>query len=288
MAWAIELSQYDIQYEPHHAIKVQAMVDFLVKVVDEPPEASNTRCKLHVNGASNQAFSGIEYKAMIGGLMLAREIGVARLEVNSDSEMFFDKKFREFLSSLGIKQKFSSVEHLQSNGQLETANKVILKGLKKRLKQRKGSWTDKLALFLWSYRTTPQSAIGETPFRLIYGVDAVIPIKIGGSIPRLLLGGDDEASEKDLIDETRTMTHLSEVVLNQRLALRYNHKHNDIGPPIPKEGELSPNWKGPYRMKEVQNKDAYKLKKLDVERRYLGLGTRRTSGDSTPNTQADS
>ncbi|XP_072081057.1 uncharacterized protein [Arachis hypogaea] len=51
MTWAIELSQYDLQYESRHAIKAQAMVDFLVKVTGSLLEEPSTRWKLHVNGA---------------------------------------------------------------------------------------------------------------------------------------------------------------------------------------------------------------------------------------------
>ncbi|XP_015959707.1 uncharacterized protein LOC107483605 [Arachis duranensis] len=158
---------------------------------------------------------------------------------------FADKKFGEFLSELGIKEKFSSVEHSQSNGQVEAANKVILKGLKKRLDQKKGSWADELASVIWSYRTTAQSSTGEAPFRLTYGVDAVIPVEVGELSLRLLLGGRDEAVEKDLIEESRQMAHFTEIMIKQRLALRYNSKvlkrsleegdlvlrHNDIGSP---------------------------------------------------------
>jgi hypothetical protein len=39
------------------------------------------------------------------------------------------------LVGLRIKQYFASVEHRQSNGQAESANKVILNGLKKRLEK---------------------------------------------------------------------------------------------------------------------------------------------------------
>ncbi|XP_016186191.1 uncharacterized protein LOC107627892 [Arachis ipaensis] len=146
----------------------------------------------------------------------------------------------EFLSGLGIKQKFSSVEHPQTNGQVEAANKVILLGLKKRLDSKKGNWADELPSVLWSYRTTEQSATGETPFRLTYGVDAVIPVEIGEPSPRLLLAGMSEAVEKDLIEETREMAHLTETALKQRIALRYNAKG-----------------------KGVLGKGAYKLEKLD-------------------------
>ncbi|XP_072060304.1 uncharacterized protein [Arachis hypogaea] len=144
-------------------------------------------------------------------------------------------------------------------------------------KWKKGSWADELASVLWSYRTTPQSSIGETPYRLTYGVGAVIPVEIGEPSPRLLLGRGDEAIEKDLADETREMAHLTEAAIKQRIDLRYNSKvvkrnlaegdlvlqRNDIGPPTPREGKLAANWEGPYRVREVLGRGSYKLEKLD-------------------------
>nr|XP_025647464.1 uncharacterized protein LOC112742446 [Arachis hypogaea] len=118
--------------------------------------------------------------------------GIPEVVISDNGTQFTDKKFTEFLTGLGIKQKFSSVEHPQTNGQVESANKVILLGLKRHLDNKKGAWADELASVLWSYRTTEQSATGETPFRLTCGVDAVIPVEIGEPSPRLLLAGVDE------------------------------------------------------------------------------------------------
>ncbi|XP_020963402.1 uncharacterized protein LOC110265013 [Arachis ipaensis] len=512
MTWAIELSQYDLRYEPRHAIKAQAMTDFLVEVTRDPTEDTGTRWKLHVDGASNQTSGGTEiilesptgviyeqsvkfefpvsnnqaeYEALLGGLILAQEVGATRLEICSDSQIvtsqvngsyqardsllqkylervkelskqfeevmvqhvprerntradllsklastkpgtgnrsliqgitrepavalhlteispswmdsitdflqnsklpgsekeakmlrreaakytviqgqlfkkglsqpllkclhpdqtdywgvdllgpfpvgpgqvkylivavdyytkwieaeplatisssnckkfmwrqvitrfgiaevvisdngtqFTDKKFVEFLAGLGIKQKFSSIEHPQTNGQVESANKIILLGLKKRLDNKKGAWADELASVLLSYRKTEQSATRETLFCLTYGVDAMIPVEIGEPSPRLLLKGVEEAVEKDLVDETREKAHLSEVALKQRMALRYNTKvlkrdferndlvlrRNDISLPTQGEGKLATNWEGPYRVREVLGKGTYKLER---------------------------
>ncbi|XP_015947400.1 uncharacterized protein LOC107472389 [Arachis duranensis] len=203
--------------------------------------------------------------------------GIPEVVISDNGTQFTDKKFTEFLNGLGIRQKFSSVEHPQTNGQVESANKVILSGLKKRLDNKKGAWADELAAVLWSYRTTEQSSTKETPFRLTYGVDAVIPVEIGEPSPRLLLKGVGEAIEKDLIDETREMAHLTETALKQRMALRYNTKvikrelepndlvlrRNDIGLQTPREGNLAANWEGPYRIKKVMGKGAFKLERLD-------------------------
>ncbi|CAL9223814.1 unnamed protein product, partial [Arabidopsis halleri] len=63
----------------------------------------------------------------------------------------------------------------QGNGQAEASNKTILSNLKKRLNARKGGWYDELQPVLWAYRTTPRRATGETPFSLVYGMEAVVP-----------------------------------------------------------------------------------------------------------------
>ena len=51
--------------------------------------------------------------------------------------------------------------------------------LKKRLEQTKEKWVEELPGVLWAYRTTPGRPIGNTPFALAYGMDAVIPTEIG-------------------------------------------------------------------------------------------------------------
>lgn len=58
--------------------------------------------------------------------------------VTNNGLQFLDRKLNEFLSGLGIKHRVTSMEHPQTNGQAETANKVILGKLKKHLDGAKG------------------------------------------------------------------------------------------------------------------------------------------------------
>ncbi|XP_072081000.1 uncharacterized protein [Arachis hypogaea] len=62
------------------------MADFLVEVMGDPRENLDTRWKVHVDGASNQTF-GAEYEALIGGLLLSKEVRATKVEVNSDSQV---------------------------------------------------------------------------------------------------------------------------------------------------------------------------------------------------------
>ena len=50
--------------------------------------------------------------------------------------------------------------------------------MKKRLEGAKGNWAKELPNVLWAYRTTLKRLVGETPFSIMYGATAMIPIKI--------------------------------------------------------------------------------------------------------------
>ena len=62
---------------------------------------------------------------------------------------------------------------------MEVTNRIIMQGLKRRLDEKKENWVEELNNVIWAYRTTPRTSIGEMSFRLTYGIDAVILVKIG-------------------------------------------------------------------------------------------------------------
>ncbi|XP_074323458.1 uncharacterized protein LOC141660375 [Apium graveolens] len=105
--------------------------------------------------------------------------GISMVCVSDNGPQFIGNKFRKFLHHFGIQQKFSSVGHPQGNGAIKAANKIIFDGIKKRLGEAKGLWAEVLPWVLWAHRTIPRSSTGETPFRLAYGTDALIPVEVG-------------------------------------------------------------------------------------------------------------
>ena len=54
----------------------------------------------------------------------------------------------------------------------------MLKIIKTWLDGAKGVRLDELPSVLWAYKTTVRTPIGETPFKLAYGSEAIIPIEI--------------------------------------------------------------------------------------------------------------
>ena len=61
---------------------------------------------------------------------------------------------------------------------MKVTNKSILKSIKKRLDDAKGSWAEKLPSILWEIRMTLHSGTRETPFNLVFGSDAIILVEI--------------------------------------------------------------------------------------------------------------
>jgi len=110
-SWAVELSEFDIRYEPHGPIKAQCLLDFVNDLQQTPTEDQWT---LYVDGSSNPKGAGAdivlkgpndiliekslyftfktsnnqaEYEAILAGLSLAREVGVKSLTCKTDSKL---------------------------------------------------------------------------------------------------------------------------------------------------------------------------------------------------------
>ena len=102
-----------------------------------------------------------------------------RVLVSDNGKQFDNDTFRDLCSQLGIKNHYSSLAHSQANGQVEVTNQSLLKIIKTRLEGAKGIWPDELPSVLWAHRTMVRTPTGETPFRLAYGSEAIIPTEVG-------------------------------------------------------------------------------------------------------------
>ncbi|XP_074352762.1 uncharacterized protein LOC141691909 [Apium graveolens] len=211
--------------------------------------------KLDFPTTNNEA----EYEALIAGLGLAGTLRVKNLKVCGDSKLvvsqvkgefeardetmakyeipqilvtengtqFNNEEFRKYCEENKIDLRFTSVAHPQANGQAEVANHIILDGLKKRIEKSRNSWVDKVLPILWAYRTTCRVTTGTTPFMLAYGAEAVIPVEISHSSPRIQAYNAEENVEGkrlalDLIDEVRDATHAKIVQYQKKASFYYN------------------------------------------------------------------
>ena len=81
---------------------------------------------------------------------------------------------------------------------------------------------EELRHILWTYRTTPRKSTGETPFSMIYGAKAVIPLETGFPTMRTNSFNPSENNEHlkknlDLIEEKRENAMVQLAYYQQKL-----------------------------------------------------------------------
>ena len=116
--WAVELSEFDIRYQSRHAIKAQALADFIAEFTpscgDIERMEDSKRWVIHVDGSSTQhagviwavlqspegdklkykirlqyqpTNNEVEYKALLKGLELAKSVEARSILILGDSQL---------------------------------------------------------------------------------------------------------------------------------------------------------------------------------------------------------
>ncbi|GKD12549.1 hypothetical protein Tco_1196956, partial [Tanacetum coccineum] len=123
----------------------------------------------------------------------------------------------------------------------------------------------------------------ETPFSLVYGSEAVIPIEISVETKRVQDFDPKENKKRrredlDILEEKREMTSIKEAYYKQKLEGYYN---KNVKPSTFKpgtymlrlnsaskaeyQGKMGPTWEGPYVIRKAYEDEAYKLETLSGE-----------------------
>jgi len=92
--------------------------------------------------------------------------------------MFTSEEFVEFAIGMRIKVLNSSPYYAQANAQAEASNKGIIKLIKRKIEENPRRWHTLLNEALWSYRMACHGATKVSPYQLVYGHDAVLPLEI--------------------------------------------------------------------------------------------------------------
>jgi hypothetical protein len=115
--------------------------------------------------------------------------------------------FKEFCDQIGTKIHFASVRHPESNGLVERANGIIMTGIMKLIfNQPRGKWPEELIKVVWSHNTTVSRSTGFTPFKLLFGDEAITPEEAKTGSIRTTASTEDEANfhvAKDTIEGVR-------------------------------------------------------------------------------------
>ncbi|KAM2783878.1 hypothetical protein COP1_013318 [Malus domestica] len=130
----------------------------------------------------------------------------------------------ELCEKFKFKQHKSSVYNASANGLAEAFNKTLCNLLKKVIGRTKRDWHERISEALWAYRTTHRTRTQATPYSLVYGVEAILPLET--QIPSLRMaiqeGLTNEENAKLRFQELEAQQHLE--CYQARLSNAFNKK----------------------------------------------------------------
>jgi hypothetical protein len=128
---------------------------------------------------------------------------------------FVSVQVREFIESK-IKLLNSSPYYAQANGQAESSNKTLIKLIKKKIEDNLRKWHEVLSEALWTHHISRHGATKVTPFELVYGQEAILPVEV--NLVAYRLAKQNELSAVDYHD--LMMDNIDEITDKRLQALK--------------------------------------------------------------------
>jgi hypothetical protein len=204
--------------------------------------------------------------------------GVPKAITVDNGTQFDAKTFIDFCDQIGTKIHFASLRHLESNGLVERANGIIMTGIMKLIfNQPRGKWPDELIKVVWSHNTTFSRSTGFTPFKLLFGDEAITTEEAKAGSIRTIASAEDEADyqiTKDTIEGIRLQA-IEHINKYQAETIRWRDrkvrlKNIKLGHLVlwrianpDTVGKLQLKWEGPFLVVSSSRPGSYRLKDMD-------------------------
>jgi hypothetical protein len=204
--------------------------------------------------------------------------GVPKAITVDNGTQFDAEAFKDFCDQPSSKIHFASVRHLKSNRLVERANGIIMMGIMKLIfNQPRGKWPDELIKVVWSHNTTISRSIGFTPFKLLFGDEAITPEEAKAGSIRTVASAEDEVDysvAKDTIEGTKLQAveninkyQAKTIKWRDRKVRLKNIKPGHLvlrrvaNPDI--VGKLQLKWEGPFLVVSLSRPGSYRLNDMD-------------------------
>jgi hypothetical protein len=157
--------------------------------------------------------------------------GIPSKIITDNGSNLNNKMMKEMCAEFKIEHHNSSPYRPKMNGAVEAANKNIKKIIQKMVVNYK-DWHEMLPFALHGYRTSVRTSTGATPFSLVYGMEAVLPIEVEIPSMRVLMEAklteaewcQSRHDELNLIQEKRMTALCHGQLYQQRLKKAFDKK----------------------------------------------------------------
>ncbi|MCO5565066.1 hypothetical protein L7F22_018737 [Adiantum nelumboides] len=207
------------------------------------------------------------------------------LELLSDKGPGFRAKLLDFLcAKMKIRHQHTTPYYPQCNDLNERFNGELVQILSKVTEHQGKNWDLELPSALWAYRTLVKTGTGFTPFHLVYGKEALLPVEVELPAVKMLeklLGQSSDAFKQRLLKlqevqldrmsalelygqmQEKALEKINEKVKSKGikkhdLVLRYNSK---LDKTFQKKFQIK--WEGPFKVVECFSNGTYQLANLD-------------------------
>ncbi|XP_030939685.1 uncharacterized protein LOC115964526 [Quercus lobata] len=100
---------------------------------------------------------------------ISTRFGIPKRLISNNGTLFINKDMKNLTEAYHIKHVRSTPYYPQGNGQVEATYRGILKILKEMKHEYREKWSAHLTDVLWACRSSLKTAIGFSPFFLVYG-----------------------------------------------------------------------------------------------------------------------
>uniref|UniRef100_A0A2N9HVU2 Integrase catalytic domain-containing protein n=1 Tax=Fagus sylvatica TaxID=28930 RepID=A0A2N9HVU2_FAGSY len=215
--------------------------------------------------------------------------GMPEMLITDNASNLNNRMMDQLCQQFKIQHHNSAPYRPKMNGAVEAANKNANKNVKKilsKMTETYKDWHEHLPYALCAYRTSVRTSVGATPYSLVYGMEAVLPVEV--EIPSLRILSQTQLEEAEwaqaryeqlnFIDEKRLAALCHGQLYQRRIERAYNKKARprtfQPGDLVLKKrnmalsdprGKFAPSYEGPYVVKKAFSGGAIILADMDGE-----------------------
>jgi ribonuclease HI len=212
--------------------------------------------------------------------------GCPRKIVTDNAQAFKSMAMINLCQKYSIVLGHSTAYYPQGNGLAESSNKSLVNVIKKVLDQNKRSWHIHLKYALWANRISTKRSIGISPFQMVYGTEAVLPVNLALPVIKLWQDQNEEPNHvtrriNQMIEVQELRVEVDEKVQKYQedmkalfdlkakdreflpgdLVLRWGARREEAA----KHGKFDHLWYGPFRVSAPEGKNSFLLENIDGE-----------------------